>query len=205
MGLLFIIVTAPLIAQYLPNISEMNETEKMLVFENNKKSPALAVFYSALISSSGHAYAGDWNRGLLFTGAEVLGILFSLHNLNQAYKTENMSCSDPDLDYVNPYGSGYGCYWNTTDDPWTDYTDEITYGARHDGGNPSSKYLKLKQIGLFSVLGMIVWEKIDVVKQVKKYNNNLYRKIFDKEPPSFSLILQPTYQGANLTISYAIE
>ena len=38
-----------------------------------------------------------------------------------------------------------------------------------------------------------------------KYNNKLYKSIFGKEPSSFSLNLQPTYQGANLTMSYAFD
>ena len=45
----------------------------------------------------------------------------------------------------------------------------------------------------------------DLINKTEKYNNNLYRQIFDKEPPSFSLNLQPTYQGANLTLSYAFN
>ena len=44
-----------------------------------------------------------------------------------------------------------------------------------------------------------------LINETEKYNNNLYRKIFNKEPPSFSLNLQPTYQGANLTMSYAFN
>ena len=36
-------------------------------------------------------------------------------------------------------------------------------------------------------------------------NFNADANIFDKEPPSFSLNLQPTYKGANLTMSYAFN
>ena len=42
------------------------------------------------------------------------------------------------------------------------------------------------------------------VKKVKVINT-FYKKIFNKEPPSFSLDLQPTYQGATLTMSYAFN
>ena len=55
--LIFILMVGGLFAQYLPNVSEMSETEKMLVFENNKKSPALGVVFSLLLPSTGHAYA----------------------------------------------------------------------------------------------------------------------------------------------------
>ena len=50
-----------------------------------------------------------------------------------------------------------------------------------------------------------IWERVDVYKEVKKYNNRIYKDIFGKEPPSFSLNLQPTYQGANLTLAYKFD
>jgi len=50
-----------------------------------------------------------------------------------------------------------------------------------------------------------IWEKIDAYKEVEKYNNRIYKYIFKKEPPSFSLNLQPTYQGANLTLAYKFD
>ncbi|MBT6870121.1 MAG: hypothetical protein HOA66_01560 [Candidatus Marinimicrobia bacterium] len=50
-----------------------------------------------------------------------------------------------------------------------------------------------------------IYEYFDVAKQTRNYNKNLYREIFGKEPPSFSLNLQPTYQGANLTLAYKFD
>ena len=50
-----------------------------------------------------------------------------------------------------------------------------------------------------------IWQIVDAGKQTKIYNNNLYRKIFGKESPSMSFKLKPTYQGANLTMSYAFD
>ena len=81
--LILILMVGSLLAQYLPDISKMSEIEKMLVFENNKKSPALGVWFSFLLSSSGHAYAGDWNRGLKFTAGEVAGLLFYIYEVNK--------------------------------------------------------------------------------------------------------------------------
>ena len=45
----------------------------------------------------------------------------------------------------------------------------------------------------------------DLIEETAEYNNNVYRKIFNSELPSFSLNLQPTYQGATLTMSYAFK
>ena len=56
-------------------------------------------------------------------------------------------------------------------------------------------------LGLF---GLLIWEKIDAYQEVEKYNNRIYKKIFGKEPPSFSLNLQPTYNGINLSLNYSI-
>ena len=80
--LIFILMVGSLFAQYLPDVSEMSETEKMLVFENNKKSPALGVLFSLLLPSTGHAYAKNWKRGLAFTGAQLInGGLIAYFNL----------------------------------------------------------------------------------------------------------------------------
>ena len=50
-----------------------------------------------------------------------------------------------------------------------------------------------------------IWQIVDAGKETKKYNNNIYRKIFGKEPSPISLNLQPTYKGANLTMSYSFN
>ena len=57
--------------------------------------------------------------------------------------------------------------------------------------------------GGYSLLTLI--QMHDLINKTEKYNINLYKQIFGKEPPSFSLNLQPTYQGANLTMSYAFN
>ena len=49
------------------------------------------------------------------------------------------------------------------------------------------------------------WQVYDAGKQTKKYNNNIYRKIFGKEPPSMSFNLQPTHNGANLSMTYSFK
>ena len=57
------------------------------------------------------------------------------------------------------------------------------------------------------VLGSIysIWILFDVAKKTRQYNDKLYKNIFGTEPPPFSLNLQPTYQGANLTMSYSFN
>ena len=58
----------------MPDTSKMSNTEKMRWYQDEKKSPALALFFSSIMLTSGHAYAGDWKRGIKFLGYEILAI-----------------------------------------------------------------------------------------------------------------------------------
>ena len=49
------------------------------------------------------------------------------------------------------------------------------------------------------------WQLFDVGKQTKKYNENLYKSIFGKEPPKISLELQPDFNGLNLSMTYSLK
>ena len=63
-----------LFAQYLPpksDIENMTTSEKMMLYNMNKKSESKAIMLSLFLSTSGHAYANNWNRGLLFFGSEI--------------------------------------------------------------------------------------------------------------------------------------
>ena len=190
--LIFILTVGGLFAQYLPDVSKMSETEKMLVYENNKKSPALGVVFSLLLPTAGHAYAGKWGKGLMFLGGEVLCGVFSLGYYSKAKDKRYTTCPS----YYEEIEGKDGC-WNES------YDGEI-YRV-YDVEIPNHE-MQRKSFGfLLGYVGLVVWEKIDAGKEVKKYNKKLYKHIFGKEPPSFSLNLQPTYQGANLTMSYSFD
>ncbi|MBC8412002.1 MAG: hypothetical protein H8E12_25330 [Rhodobacteraceae bacterium] len=63
-------------------------------------------------------------------------------------------------------------------------------------------------LGATGVIGFIYFsakEWTDASKEVQRYNRRIYKDIFGKEPPSFSLNLQPTYEGANLTLAYKFD
>jgi hypothetical protein len=55
-----------------------DDAQKLMVYESGKKSPALAVLLSCLLTSAGHAYADNWPRGLLFTLGRVSGAVLAL-------------------------------------------------------------------------------------------------------------------------------
>ena len=186
--LILILMLGSLFAQYLPDVSQMSETEKMLVFENNKKSPALGVVFSLLLPSTGHAYAKNWKRGLLFTGSQALTGITMFYFASLETTGDCSSGYEYDSDYYD-------------EDKPCESLDGTIHAPR--GRDPMHNSILNISTILFPIL--IIWESVDAAKQVKKYNNNVYRKIFDREPPSFSLNLQPTYQGANLTMSYSFN
>ena len=143
---------------YGKDFKDMSQSEKIMMYNSYNKSPALGVFFEFLIPTVGHAYAGNWTRGLLFKGGQIG--LWSL----VAFKI--YAKNDP-VDILP-------------------HEEAIT-------------------IAIGGTIAIQIWEYVDVVKSVKKYNHNLYREIFGKEPPSFSLNLLPTYQGANLTLAYKFD
>lgn len=51
------------------------DMQKMMYYDSQKKSPGTAAILSLLFTSAGHAYAGNWPRGLLFTGGKVISVL----------------------------------------------------------------------------------------------------------------------------------
>lgn len=62
------------------DFNKLSDGEKLMYYESAKKSTSLAVFFSCILPTSGHAYAGKWERGLLYTGAE-LAWLFGYYSL----------------------------------------------------------------------------------------------------------------------------
>jgi hypothetical protein len=58
--------------------ASQTDVEKMMYYEKEKKSSGTAVLLSLVVSSAGHAYAGNWGRGLLFTAGRVGGVVLAL-------------------------------------------------------------------------------------------------------------------------------
>lgn len=133
------------------------------------KSPALSTLFSIILPTSGHAYAGNWKRGIKIIAYSVpIGTMIGVISDALFYEGDENNCG----------ASGRtACRQNTGPSIGAAFGLGISY--------------------LFSVL--------DAGRVTRKYNHNLYRDIFGKEPPSFSLNLQPTYQGANLTLAYKFD
>jgi hypothetical protein len=54
------------------------DTPQMLAFEKGKKSKGAAVALSILVTSTGHAYVGNWGRGLIFSAGRIGGAVLAL-------------------------------------------------------------------------------------------------------------------------------
>ena len=75
------------------NISKVNAwmldlektNDKIMLYEKQKKDPATALFLSFLLSSTGHLYAGNWPRGLLFTLARISWVILVFGEKNNPY------------------------------------------------------------------------------------------------------------------------
>lgn len=52
--------------QHTKPVDTRSDAEKLKIYTMKKKSPATAVILSALLSSTGHGYAGNWKRGLSY-------------------------------------------------------------------------------------------------------------------------------------------
>lgn len=61
-----------------PESNTQQDIQKMMYYEKEKKSSGTAVLLSLVVTSAGHAYAGNWGRGLLFTAGRVGGAVLAL-------------------------------------------------------------------------------------------------------------------------------
>ena len=58
---------------------------------------------------------------------------------------------------------------------------------------------------LITNIALYTYKSYDLLKRTKQYNHNLYKIIMEEETPKIGLNLQPTYQGATLTMSYSFN
>ena len=141
--------------QVVPDTSKMTMTEKMMWYNNEKKSAARGIFYSFLIPTTGHAYAGNWKRGLIIKGAQVTLIIIQVLVYEEAYGKwdDDHYQSNKRIDGIVP---GYPNY----NEDLANVAGVITLG----------------------ILLSYPLDLYDVARTVKKYNRKLYKKLFGKYP-----------------------
>ena len=180
--LIFILMVCSLFAQ---DNQKLSDTAKMIYYESVRKNALTAVTLEILIPNGGYHYlerAAITNLpfSLIRWGSGVASIYYSYSEKEERLdkRSNAILCAIENGDY-NALGKGCG--------GWIDKGDE-------------EFLFPLFVYSLFTIIQMH-----DLIEKTAEYNNNVYRKIFNSEPPSFSLNLQPTYQGANLTMSYAFN
>ena len=180
--LILILMLGSLFAQ---DNQKLSDTAKMIYYESVRKNALTAVTLEILIPNGGYHYlerAAITNLpfSLIRWGSGVASIYYSYSEKEERLDKRSIGllCAIENGDY-NDLGKGCG--------GWIDKGDE-------------EFLFPLFVYSLFTIIQMH-----DLIEETAEYNNNVYRKIFNSEPPSFSLNLQPTYQGANLTMSYAFD
>ena len=173
---------------------ELSNTDKMIYYESERKNTLTAVTLQLIIPNGGFKYINNSNHipplSWLGYGSGLAALAYfkranERRMENYSIDLANLECS---IEYLenSSLSSLHNC---DRDNYWYNVKEDV------DMGN--------KFAGIFIFFHLI--QMPHLINETEKYNNNLYRKIFNKEPPSFSLNLQPTYQGANLTMSYAFN
>lgn len=78
-------VAAATLETQQPLTIEAPSIERQLLYSAQAKEPWLAVAGSFFIPSLGHAYAGNWGRGAIFLGAELIEGVVAVGCLNDNY------------------------------------------------------------------------------------------------------------------------
>ncbi len=145
--------------QIVPDTSKMTMTEKMLWYQNEKKSPGLGVLYSFLLPTAGHGYARDWKRGLIIKGASLSLLIIWQLLTNEMY-------GEYDRDHYNSNE------WKNLN------SDGIVPGYP----NYNQDLQKTQAMVFYGFCLSYPLELYDVARTVKKYNRQLYKKLFGKYP-----------------------
>ena len=181
-----LLIIALLINYLFPQINQnLSYSDKMIYFKSQQKNPLMAVSLEILIPNGGYHYLEratitNLPFSLIRWGSGVASIYYSYSEKEERLdkRSNAILCAIENGDY-NALGKGCG--------GWIDKGDE-------------EFLFPLFVYSLFTIIQMH-----DLIEETAEYNNNVYRKIFNSEPPSFSLNLQPTYQGATLTMSYSFN
>jgi len=146
--------------QIVPDTSKMTMTEKTMWYNNEKKSAARGILYSSLIPTTGHAYVGNWKRGLIIKGAQVTLVIIGLLVVDEVYgewdSDHYQSNKRFNRDFEHGMIPGY-----------PNYNKDL------------AKVLPIIASGFYLSFPL---EWYDIAKTAKKYNRKLYKKLFGKYP-----------------------
>ena len=145
--------------QFVPDTSKMTMTEKTMWYNNEKKSAARGILYGSLIPTTGHAYAGNWKRGLIIKSAH-----FSLLIIRQLVINEM-------------YGEYDKAHYNSNK-----FKNLSSDGIEPGYPNYNQDLDKIQEMFLLGFYLTYPLELYDVARTVKRYNRQLFKKLFGKYP-----------------------
>ena len=152
----------------------------------------------------------------------MLGSLFA-QNLPPQSDIENMTTSERMILYENHNKSiGIAMGLNLIPFPFSsicfayinDWERGLLYNAAYMTNmgiiafTYGSSLLSAELLGpmlLITNIALYTYKSYDLLKRTKQYNHNLYKVIIGEETPKIGFNLHPTYQGANLTMSYSFN
>jgi len=120
LSILVVIILALAINSY----AQETDAEKMMLYETKKKSGTTAVVLSCLLTSTGHAYAGNWGRGLAFTagrvGCAVLAITLGIEEKTETHEDYYFSYTEKTTEitpiyYIGIIGAATIAIWEMVD------------------------------------------------------------------------------------------
>ncbi|MFB0516252.1 MAG: DUF2380 domain-containing protein [Candidatus Neomarinimicrobiota bacterium] len=83
------------------------DAQLLMLYDSQKKNPTMASCLSCLIPSLGHAYIGDWTRGLIFGGARfALAFIASDLGMKEVEKIDEWGDTYIDYEYNAFYSVG---------------------------------------------------------------------------------------------------
>jgi hypothetical protein len=123
--------------------------QDLMIYSQAEKNPSTAVLWSILLPSAGHAYAGNWGRGLIFTAGEIGFLLLASEGIEKISHTYT--------NYVD---------WGWPFKPW-EYTTTKVEIVYHD----------LYWIGLTGMVVLKLWEIIDASGEADRYNTELRKML----------------------------
>ena len=170
------------------NILPTNPQQMMIYYQSEKISSVSAIALEWFLPTLGYAYAEKWGKGLIFAGLRLGTLIYAIDNYQPTEKGDLVGWTTEDCNE-----DIYIC------EP-TNYQHFRYESYKKIHGNEDETNLLL---ALWA--GLTIYQSFDLHKTVQKHNSDLYKNIFGKEPPSFSLNLQPAYQGVNLTLAYKFD
>ena len=153
----------------------MNDSEKMMYYMAERKSPALGVVFEILLPTSGYAYSGNFKRGLIRFGTTFIPVLMGVMISKDGVLSEKCINWSDECEWRN------GVYYRDDESKM-----ELGYALAVYG---------------YTVMVIINW--FDVAKNVRAYNNKLYNKIYGtKGNSNINTTLYPQKNGLSLQLSY---